>query len=376
MIEIKEGQVTPKGMVIRACVAVVFMMAAAFGFWMVFSPVNAEPEPEDLSGNLAKATEIRTESEKVFMIAVGDIMLDRHVLALTMKDGKYDYPFRKIDDYLSRADIRFGNLESPMTSNSSKALTTNGMTFTIPTDYLSPLADRFDVLSLANNHMLDFGEEGFRETKVNLSGKGIDFFGDYLNRGDNTSTIVKKNGIKIGFVGYHELSRKGFDNVLMDIRKTDAICDMTIAVPHWGEEYAAEENELQRKEAEQMIDAGADLVIGGHPHVVQPVSSYKGKAIFWSLGNFVFDQYFSAETMKALSVTIEATKERDGKISLRYGLVPIAIDKASQPAVMEREPAKELLADIASRSDVSLEQKNEIESGTFLPAKENGTRLP
>jgi poly-gamma-glutamate synthesis protein (capsule biosynthesis protein) len=253
-----------------------------------------------------------------------------------------------------------------MTDNDSVSLTTNGMRFTFPTDYLSPLGDRFEILGIGNNHALDFGEEGLRQTKNNLTREGISFFGDYLNRGDNNSVVVKKNGIKIGFVGYHSLTETGFNNVLLDTEKMRAMCDFVIAMPNWGEEYELEANDSQKEAAKKLIDAGADMVIGGHPHVTQPISVYKGKVIFWSIGNFIFDQYFSEETMRSISPTVELTKQ-DGVITAKYGIVPISIGKDSRPFAMDPEAAGIFLGNIAERSDVTDAGKADIRSGKINP---------
>jgi poly-gamma-glutamate synthesis protein (capsule biosynthesis protein) len=360
-----EYPITGRGVLLRIAMAAVFFAAAGAGAFLAFGPVSADRSPREISANAEPI--IEAKKDRLFMIAVGDMMLDRNVLSLTMKDGKYDYPFRKIDGYLDRADIRIGNLEGPVTGNTSEAIKTNGMRFTFPTDYLSALAERFDVLLIGNNHALDFGEEGLRETKNNLSRKGITFFGVYLKRRDNNSAVIKKNGIKIGFVGYHSLVGQGYANVILDISKLDALCDLVIAVPHWGDEYEMMQNAAQEKAAREMIDAGADVVIGGHPHVTQPISAYKGKAIFWSLGNFVFDQYFSEETMKSISVTLDIERSVAGEVGVKYGVIPIEIGRDSQPEIMDDGAAKEFLNDLALRSDVSEAGKEDIRSGKFNP---------
>ncbi|MDD5098864.1 MAG: CapA family protein [Candidatus Colwellbacteria bacterium] len=360
-----------KGKIARLIMAVVFFVFAGLGFFMAFgqfivtgSRLSAEVE-SSLGGTVSENKE---KADKVFLIVVGDIMLDRNVLSLTRKDGNYDYPFRNMDEYLDRADVRIGNLEGPITENKSESLGTNGMRFTFSPEFLNPLAERFDALLIGNNHSFDFGENGLRETKNNLSRKGILFFGDYSNQGD-VSAVLKKNGIKIGLVGYHSLSGKGFDNILTDISRLDAICDVVIAMPHWGEEYDLSYNKNQLSAAQKMIDAGADAVIGGHPHVVQPISEYKGKAIFWSLGNFIFDQYFSEETMRAIAVSVEIEKTSDQGTKFKYGITPVKISSLSQPSLLTGEESKRFLEELADRSnDLSELQKESVKEGVFIPS--------
>ena len=108
------------------------------------------------------------------------------------------------------------------------------MRFTISPDFLPILQGRFNVLSLANNHMLDFGEEGYNQAKNYLSSAGINYFGDYNNRPENLSVIIEKNGIRVGFIGYHGLVDGGFEDVLNEIPKIKAQSDFVIIVPHWG----------------------------------------------------------------------------------------------------------------------------------------------
>jgi poly-gamma-glutamate synthesis protein (capsule biosynthesis protein) len=194
------------------------------------------------------------------------------------------------------------------------------------------LQSRFDVLSLANNHMLDFGETGYKQTQNYLSNAKINYFGNYNNQPENLSTIVEKNGIKVGFVGYHGLIDKGFEDVLNEIQKIRPQVDFLIVVAHWGAEYKKVPADSTREKAKQFIDAGADLVLGGHPHVVQTIEEYNGKMIFYSLGNFVFDQYWSKDTMEGLGVEILLEKS-DNNVTASYKQHKILINNNSQPSL-------------------------------------------
>ncbi len=157
------------------------------------------------------------------------------------------------------------------------------------------------------------------------------------------SAVVEKNGIKIGFVGFHEFSYVGLDNVLAEIDRLRPTVDVLIVSPHWGVEYQKEPTSSMRKNARLFIDHGADAVIGAHPHVVGNIDEYQGKKIFYSLGNFAFDQYFSKETMNGLAVHISIIKqtssaEAASHVSLMYSSIPIQSDRAGVRVATSTKP--------------------------------------
>ena len=124
---------------------------------------------------------------------------------------------------------------------------------------------------------------------------------------------------------------------------------------HWGEEYQLISSSSQRKLAHSLIDAGADLIIGSHPHVVQEIEKYKGKLIFYSLGNFIFDQYFSRETQKGLAVSLELYPSR-----IIYKLYPYTLFH-SQPKLMNEKEREWFLNNLAEKSSADL--RSQIKNG-------------
>lgn len=288
-----------------------------------------------------KTTE-KTEEDKptVFptltVLFTGDIMLDRIVLAKTKKAGDYNFPFLKITDFLKSFDLRIANLEGPITDFKSVSNEAGGnrLIFTFSPLFLEPLKKNFDILSLANNHTSNFGDKGLRQTRDYLDGAGIKYFGDPNNNVEYLATTTEFNSIKIGFIGFNELAKNGFENILLKIKELRPRVDWLFIYPHWGSEYETKKpSDKQQQEAREMIDAGADAVIGSHPHVVQPSEEYKGKMIFYSLGNFVFDQYFSAETMQGLAVAVKLEKRSGGAVNAVYQPYPLRINDNSQPAL-------------------------------------------
>jgi len=312
----------------KILILILFIEIIAIAFFALENTRNFDLKKQ----NSAKI--IQPEINKVSILAFGDMMLDRIVLSKTQKAGDYNFPFLKIDDYLKTADLKIANLEGPMTNFKSVSNGNTRMRFTNSQKFLPILQARFNVFNLANNHMLDFGETGYLQTKKYLSSVGINYFGNYNNQPESLSTIVEKNKIKIGFVGYHGLIDTGFEDVLKEIEKIKPQVDFLIVMPHWGAEYKKVPADSTVQKAKQFIDAGADLVLGSHPHVVQTIEEYKGKMIFYSLGNFIFDQYWSKDTIEGLSVEILLEKS-DNKVTATYKQHKILINKDSQPQLAD-----------------------------------------
>ena len=255
------------------------------------------------------------------VLFVGDIMLDRGVAKHAREIGQ-DSLFKHVERLFLGTHAVIGNLEGTFTDNASIAAQDRTiLRFTFDKVFAKVLAKlKFTVVSLANNHTLDFGRDGYIQTMTTLKEAGISFFGSPLND-VNLSEKVTIHGDEFCFVGYHDLFTHDETSIQEEILRLDPECEYIVVFAHWGEEYMPVENERQRTLAHTFIDAGADLIIGAHPHVVQPLEIYKNKAIFYSLGNFMFDQNFSYATTRGLTVHVEWGEE-----STRFTLVPVFID--------------------------------------------------
>ena len=254
-------------------------------------------------------------------------MLDRNVRN-KIKEIGFDKFTSGVRDLLNKPDITVGNLEGPFTTYPSitASLKNKDLVFTFDPTLAPKLGDvGFDVLGLANNHAYNFGKEGMQMTKKYLTDAGIVFYGDPNNE-DEISTIIERKGIKIGFIGFHEFSYMNFDHVLSEIDRLRPLVDFLVVSPHWGVEYQKEPTKLMQTLAHKWIDHGADAIIGAHPHIIGNTEEYKGKKVFYSLGNFIFDQYFSKETSEGLTVKIVLEKD-NGKIVPTYTLTRVLIGK-------------------------------------------------
>lgn len=211
----------------------------------------------------------------------------------------YLYPFRNVQSFLANADITFGNLENAVTKNCPRQYK-GSFSFCATPEIAKGLQESgVDVVTLANNHSYNFGSDGFEETKKNLSNLGIKSVG-----WDNLE-IIEKNGIKFGFLGFdYVTSQKNIESDLNLIKESNEKVDVLIISPHWGEEYKAVANNFQINLAKRMVENGADLIIGHHPHWVQNFEEVNGIPVYYSLGNFVFDQMWSEETKKGMVIKI------------------------------------------------------------------------
>ncbi|MBI4272421.1 AmmeMemoRadiSam system protein B [Candidatus Uhrbacteria bacterium] len=295
----------------------------------------------------------------VTLLALGDIMLDRGV-RMAMDTHGAGYPFKKIERFLAGSDILVANLEGPITDNTPRSVAAHSFTFTFSPSVVALLKRLgFSLFSLANNHTLNFGKKGLSHTKSYLKEGKIDYFGDPQNTQD-TSKVVDVRGVRIGFIGFHGLVSGGKPTIIKEIKKIRESTDTVIVYPHWGNEYQPFFSKRQQEDAHAFIDAGADIVIGAHPHVIQPMEVYKGRAIFYSLGNFVFDQTFSKETQQGLAVGIIITKDR-----YSFTIVPI-MSVALQARIMSTAKKKNLLAWLARKSETAKELKKQIENGSMV----------
>lgn len=264
-------------------------------------------------------------------LAVGDIMLSRNVAAATLnssiKEGvdDSDFPFRNDADTLKSTDFNFGNLESPFGTKTGGAIIGgHSLIFGAADNSVGALKNyNFKILNLANNHAFDQGLTGLNFTKKLLSDNGIQNEGTGNNLDQAwTPAIITSNGIKICFVGasFSSINDGGktsnnyvariedLDRLKSSILNLKSTCDFVVVTMHAGTEYTRTPNEAQTDFAHTAIDDGADIVIGAHPHWVQTVEKYKNKYIFYSLGNFIFDQNFSQDTKEGLTLKMTISK--------------------------------------------------------------------
>jgi poly-gamma-glutamate synthesis protein (capsule biosynthesis protein) len=299
-------------------------MALIAGILVVFLIAFFKAEElEKTSKNFAasKSSEMTKEKGKeVCLIFLGDLMTDRYIRQTLRERGDNFLLGNQLSQKLQTADCAIANLEGPITSFSSKSAGTKAGSpenylFTMPKkETLSFLEKQnIQVVNLGNNHILNFGKEGLERTKKNLDNHQIDYFGD-PSRKENY--LVKSfNEIRVAFVNYNHFSKNSKLRAIKNLEKAQNESDFSILYAHWGDEYSTSSNSTQQNLAHCFIEKGADLVVGSHPHIIQESEVYRGVKIYYSLGNFVFDQYFSLETQRGL--LLEVILQKNGDLNLK-----------------------------------------------------------
>jgi poly-gamma-glutamate synthesis protein (capsule biosynthesis protein) len=336
---------------------------------------NTTAQPSDNTTIQQSTNETIQPSNTVTLLFGGDLMFDRYIRQVAMKQGN-DFVFApSLRERMRSADAVIANLEGPITSHASKSVgsvigSRENYYFTFDPSWAKTLKDNnISTVNIGNNHILNFGEAGLSETERNLTAAGVHFFGspressrdealrdevfrgsprdevlqgsprdevlqgsprDEVFRGSldaqHRATILNIKGLKIGLVNENQFTTDSETKALEDVRTLRSQVDVLIAYTHWGKEYLPATDDEKRR-AHALIEAGADAVIGSHPHVVQEKEVYRGKTIYYSLGNFVFDQYEQPETTKGLlvSLTIDPTTK-----ALHFEDIPVTLQRSGQ----------------------------------------------
>lgn len=339
---------------VREIVVWVLAGIMVLGGFLTLAFGTKEKSPDASSSFQNKLHEVavlNSEENKnaVTLVATGDILLARYVELKMRNLGDYTYPFQKIGNFLSNADIAFGNLETPFFPG--RNVQTDVMTFRGDLAGVKGLQYAgFDVLSIANNHTMNYQVPGLTTTLQELKKANILASGGGKNvETAHSPVIVDVRGKKIAFLSYIDpnippkihgitmgnypgLARMDTDDVKNDIKNTIGKADAIVVSMHAGIEYSKKPTKFQQEFARAAIDAGASVVIGHHPHVVQPVEYYGNGVIFYSLGNFVFDQFFSPDVQTGLVAKFTFTDGAKPAVEL----LPVKIEGV-QPRILEGE---------------------------------------
>ncbi len=359
--------------------------------------------------DLAKKTDTKAN---VSFLAVGDIMLSRNVAGEIQKAKNINLPYEKMAEILKSTDFNFGNFESPFYKISKNCLASeavgiiggHSLVFGSPCLYVKGLRDyNFQILNLANNHALDQGLVGLKFTTSLLSDPNVAI--QHIGVGENLDdawkpAIVEAKGMKICFIGasYSSINDGGkatneyvariedAENLKSSILNLKSKCDFVVVTMHAGTEYVRKPNQAQITFAHAAIDAGADMIIGAHPHWVQTIERYAPncpspihgeggssaseeqeslkcgdpKYIFYSLGNFIFDQMWSQDTREGLTLKINLSKSIAPNLQGNHQpaklesveLIPIIIDNYSTPRPATETESKKILEKIGEKEKI------------------------
>jgi poly-gamma-glutamate capsule biosynthesis protein CapA/YwtB (metallophosphatase superfamily) len=332
------------------------------------SPSSSPTPPADPTTTPSGGVEPPARPPVTRLLVVGDIMLGRGV---TTPEAPVR-PLRFLAGRIGRADIAVGNLESSLSDNGEPQQPGDD-SFVAPPGTLAGLERLgFDALSLANNHTGDFGPVAFDETVQAFRGRRIQAFGAGRDLASaSRAAVVRRHGLRFGFVAFNAigetpratpgspgalsirmpprtgpLQRADLDHVTGVVRRLADRVDVVVVLPHWGGQYTHTAEPVQSHVGRALVQAGADLVVGGHPHWVQGLEPVGRAVVAHSLGNLVFDMDFMEQTMEG--VTLVATFRGDRLVDV--ALEPYRMGPDFAPRPVSGDVAAGILADVRSGS--------------------------
>jgi len=260
-------------------------------------------------------------NEPIRLVFAGDVVLNADAGHMIQRGAD---PFADFSSVFKKADIRLANLECVVTTQGAAG--SKIYSFRAHPRVLPVLKRHFDAVALANNHSGDFGRLAFADMLTRLRQSGIDQFGGGHNLAQaHAPLIVERKGLRIALLSYNEFMPRSFEaghnspgiawsedeQVVADIQQARSVhrADLVIPVMHWGWENEIVSNARQRQLARTMVDAGADVVIGGHPHVTQEIEFYQGKPIIYSVGNFVMKETDNANQRVGWVLRLELDRQ-------------------------------------------------------------------
>lgn len=319
--------------------------------------------------------------------AVGDVMMGHRMSPFIDRHGP-DYPFANVSETLVRADITIGNLEAPV-GTEGVSDSTKTYSFLVPPKTLAGVKKAgFDVMCLANNHIMDFGDVALISTLDLLADAGILASGAGRDlSAARQPAIIDLNGRKIAFLSfsatlptefYATKTRPGTaqatpTHIQTDVEKASATADMVVVSFHWGQELRDNPKDYQKSLARLAIDSGAALVLGHHPHILQGVEVYNSGIIAYSLGNFAFGSYSpNAKTSMILNVYFD----QNGLLGAE--IIPVCVDNFQvhfQTRIESGQEARAILQEVQSLSEPFGTEIVVVESRGLIPLGVEHARL-
>jgi len=353
---------------------VVTMLVLTSAVVLLQTPPAQLPSVPVIKGTETKIPEPKTTT----LFFAGDIMLSRNVAGKIYKTTDFNLPFAKVTEEIRKADIAFANLESPFNNKGNHSVQGSLVFNADPKSVEGLKSAGFDILSTANNHAFDQGQKGIDFTSELLKNNGIIPTGTQSSTVQPTLPVIEKNKILYGFLSYSYTALNdggkttspyvndfnNLEKLKQDIQSLRGhTADIVVVNMHAGTEYTRKPTSAQIAFAHAAIDAGADLVVGEHPHWVQTVEQYKSKWIFYSLGNFVFDQMWSQETREGLTLLVtyqtrhipepaNQTAGQDITEIKKIELKPVIIDDFCCPRFANSEETLSILSKVGLTSPV------------------------
>ena len=309
----------------RKLLIFLIILVVAASLWFFIRPKNRINIVSPIS-KIAQNKETVPQKNMITLIATGDVIPARFVNVQVVRRNDFTWPYKYVAELMKGGDLTLINLESPLIKNCP--VTSEGMVFCGDPRHVEGLVFAgVDVANLANNHIGNHGQKGIEETKTLLNNNQI------LVTGISGPVVKEVKGVKYIFLGYNDVeSTVDEAKIKTEITLAKNMGDVVVVSFHWGAEYRATPDDRQKYLAHLVVDSGADLVIGNHPHWIQPLEIYKGKTIKYAHGNLVFDQMWSEETRLG-EIGIYTF---DGKNLIKTEFVPIKIFDYAQPQIISK----------------------------------------
>jgi poly-gamma-glutamate capsule biosynthesis protein CapA/YwtB (metallophosphatase superfamily) len=320
-------------------------VTAAWTAAILLTVMSGSPGLVRASGTTGTTGQGKAPAEEAIQIAfVGDILLDKSVGVQIGRHG-VDYPFQKTADFLRKADLTIGNLETSVSTRGKPEK--KEYTYRSKPETLKGVVNAgFDVVNLANNHTLDYGMDALFDTMQHLKNYQIGYVGAGKNEAEAFAPFIREiKGKRVAVVGLsHVLPNRqwfasknkpglahaySYEPMLSYVKKAVAQSDITIAVMHWNLEYKDMPEAYAREMARKLIDSGVDAILGSHSHSVMGVEFYKNVPIYYSVGNFVFTTSFNPKGREAMMVSLSFTESET-----KSSVIPVKITNG-QPAPMD-----------------------------------------
>lgn len=297
--------------------SILFIAVGTVAALLIFSPTAQTPEqPVDLPAPTPQPVSVSANT-----LFFGNVFWGRYINDWSIASPlKTAYPFSRLNEFNRESyDAWIAGLECPTVANFSQtsAEEDSTLSFNCSPDYLPEAAKWFTAFTLANNHTDNRGVEGFAETKQQLEKNGIQYFGHYdPDEVNDVCDVIalpmtvtyddgstKKQSMPVAMCGYHGVFKIPSQESLAVMEAYSKVMPV-IAMPHMGVEYKPAPDEIKTTTYRSLIDHGADMVIGDHPHWIQTTEVYKGHLIVYSMGNFIFDQQDTAEVVRSAGIRV------------------------------------------------------------------------
>ncbi len=316
---------------------------------VAFAPV---PEsgmlPEVLTSEVPQGIESEDVAPTSTLLIGGDMMLARQVERYIRQEG-YGYPFSGLTETFKAHNAVLVNFEATVPQKHVPT-PSMGFSFSVAEDIVGVLAS-YGVthVGLANNHAFDFGVEAYENARSVLRRSDVIPFGHPERVASDDVSIIEVGSFEIAIIPVHAVFREPDDAELEAAFAAASTSDYQVAYVHWGNEYELYHSSAQERMARTMIEYGADVIVGHHPHVVQDIAKYGDALVFYSLGNLIFDQYWNQDVREGLML---ALSEKEG--GLYVTLVPTRSEKKSVSELLVSDARRTFLANLSMRSDERL----------------------